>query len=132
MHTHEGTKQGHKKWKMSARAYFRKPDTMVIPHILQGHIQIERIIKNRPKHVSSLEKRAKQKDQVSKDEIKNLKKDAKADRLRSNTILKGILTAMNAIQQQLTNQQNTAADNKKQMALKARISTQRKWSRDTN
>ena len=22
MHTHEGTKQGHKKWKMSARAYF--------------------------------------------------------------------------------------------------------------
>ena len=69
---------------------------------------------------------------MSKDEIKNLKKDAKADRLRSNTILKGILTAMNAIQQQLTNQQNTAADNKKQMALKARISTQRKWSRDTN
>ena len=51
MYTHEGTKQGHKKWKMSARAFFRKPNTMVIHHILQGHIQIERIVENWPKKV---------------------------------------------------------------------------------
>ena len=51
MYTHEGTKQGHKKWKMSARAFFRKPNTMVIHHILQGHVQIERIIENWPKKI---------------------------------------------------------------------------------
>ena len=49
MYTHDGTKQGHKKWKMSARAYFRKPETMVIHHVLQGHIQIDRIVENWPK-----------------------------------------------------------------------------------
>ena len=51
MYTHDGTKQGHKKWKMSARAYFRKPETMVIHHVLQGHIQIDRIVENWPKKI---------------------------------------------------------------------------------
>ena len=51
MYTHDGRKKGHKKWKFSARAYSRKPSTMVINHVLQGNIQIDRLIESWPKKV---------------------------------------------------------------------------------